>query len=118
MQRMTTARMALLPIMAAGAAHSAYAADLSAKRPSVEQVDQIRQAIREGRLDPRVVTLADAIDEAILGLPESPRFGAYGAQPTQRHDAVTGNPNPWAGIIDTSRDFHEGFERSLNGDPI
>jgi hypothetical protein len=78
-----------------------------------EHADYIRQGIREGRIDPRRVTLIDAIDEAVVGVGEFPKYGSPRDGGMTRY-GITGNPNPWAGMI-TADDFHEGFESSVSG---
>lgn len=98
---------------------AALGAPDSRRRKEVE--DDLRRKIREGRIDPRRVTITDIDDEFMIGGSMSFGNGTNNTQQRSLRDPTLGNPNPWAGLID-SDDFHEGFETYVNhidlSDPV
>jgi len=92
----------------------------SKRRAELE--DDIRQQLREGRIDPRRVTFTGVIDEVIQGVGmelnsrDSSRFGSPDPRTSTRADAgdIAQNPNPWAGTLDAD-DFLEAFRIKDNG---
>ncbi|MFG0274851.1 MAG: hypothetical protein ACF8QF_07330 [Phycisphaerales bacterium] len=78
-----------------------------------ELENDIRQKLREGRVDPRRVTLADVIDEVIVGdgmsLKTPHKYGSPYDAARNTRAGIPGNPNPWASTL-AATDFLESFE--------
>jgi hypothetical protein len=78
-----------------------------------ELENDIRQKLREGRIDPRRVTLADVIDEVIVGegmtLKSPHKYGTPYDAARNTRAGIPGNPNPWASTL-AATDFLESFE--------
>jgi len=81
-----------------------------------ELENDIRQMLREGRIDPRRVTFADVIDEVVVGegmnLKSPGNYGSPNAASNGSRAGIPGNPNPWASDLDltVNGDFLESFE--------